>query len=78
MAHVNISLRGDVATDPTSEAADAKASVSEYVLPEVPTLGQGDGWPEGYFDGACGFLTEEMASPADAPPKQADLGQLAS
>lgn len=76
MAHLNIYLPDDVAASLRSQAANARVPLSRYVMSLVSDRSGGNGWPEGYFQTACGFLTEDLAEPPDFVPEPVDIGEL--
>ena len=72
MAHLNLYLPDDVAEVLKQEANSAKVPLSRYVLSLLTARRQEAGWPSQYFERVCGFLSEEIAEPADAPPEPLD------
>ena len=72
MAHLNLYLPDDIAAVLKQEANSAKVPLSRYVLSLLAARGPGKGWPQGYIERACGFLSEEMAEPEDAQPEPLD------
>lgn len=78
MAHLNLYLPDEIADALKREASSASIPLSRYVLSLITPRGNGSGWPPEYFDRVCGFLSEEIAEPADAlpePVEDADLGR---
>ena len=73
MAHVNIYLPDDVAATLKQEANAAGVPLSRFILSLLPGAASGDEWPPGFFEQACGFLTEDIHEPADAPPEPLEL-----
>ena len=69
MPHLNLYLPDDIAAALKQEANSAKVPLSRYVLSLLAARAPGAGWPQGYIERVCGFLSEEMAEPADALPE---------
>jgi hypothetical protein len=72
MAHLNLYLPDDIAEVLKQEASSARLPLSRYVLSLLVSRGPGAAWPSQYFERECGFLSEEMAEPEDAPPEPLD------
>lgn len=69
MAHLNLYIPDDIAEALKQEANSARVPLSRYVLSLLTARRPGAGWPPGYFERACGFLSDEMEEPADALPE---------
>ena len=76
MAHLNIYLPDDVASALKRDANAAGLPLSRFVLSILPDGRHGEEWPPDFFDKACGFLTENMEEPADAPPEPTEAVDL--
>ena len=68
MAQMNLYVPDEVATKLKQEADRSGMSLSKYVL-YLLSEKRPEGWPEGYFDRACGFLEWEFEEPADSLPE---------
>jgi hypothetical protein len=69
MAHLNLYLPDDIAAVLKEEANSARVPLSRYVLSLLAARRPGAGLPQGYIQRVCGFLSEEIAEPADALPE---------
>ena len=76
MAHLNIYLPDDVAAALKREASSAGVTLSRFMLSRVTDMASGGGWPPGFFEKSCGFLTEGMDEPSDPPPEPLDAMEL--
>lgn len=76
MAHLNLYLPDDIAAVLKQEANSAKVPLSRYILSLLAAHRPGAGWPPGYFDRVCGFLSEEMEEPADALPEPVQAADM--
>jgi len=75
---LNLYLPDDLAAVLKQEANSARVPLSRYVLSLLTARGPGAGWPPGYFERVCGFLSDEVEEPADTPPEpleDPDLGR---
>lgn len=72
MAQLNLYVPDDVAAQLKQEARKAHLPLSRYLLSRLSTSAD-TGWPDGYFETACGFLHEEFPEPADRLPEAIEL-----
>jgi hypothetical protein len=71
MAQLNLYVPDELAERLRREAKTAGLSLSRYVL-SLLQLDRADSHRH-FLDSLCGFLTEDMEEPQDAPPEPVDV-----
>lgn len=69
MAQLNLYVPNGLASTLKAEAGAARIPLSRYVLSLLSDRKSDSEWPPNYFDRICGFLTEDIAEPADTLPE---------
>ncbi len=77
VAHLNIYVPDELAETLKKEARSAGVPLSRFMLSRMSSIGPGADWPPGFFTQTCGFLTEDIAEPFDAPPEPVESLGLA-
>ncbi|MEZ5402611.1 MAG: hypothetical protein R2729_23245 [Bryobacteraceae bacterium] len=72
MAQVNMYVGDDLAGRLRAEAEQAGMPLSRYIVELISKNDRSATWPEGYFEQACGFLTEDFPEIPDLPPDEVE------
>jgi hypothetical protein len=75
VARLNLDVPEELAERLKRNARQAGIPLSRYVLSLISSSPTGKGWPPGYFDRACGFLSEDFPEPEDRLPEGVELAE---